>query len=193
MPDQFPVAASHDGDSLSPALEGIVARYEGLLRHVARRYGVLPSDIHEVVQGVRVRLWRARPDGETITALGVSYVYRTAMSAALEVVRRRRGIGAAGRETDIEEAGQEPATRATGGPEQVLERAEVARAVAEEVHALADARRVAVQLHLAGYSGDEIAGTLGWSKAKARNLIYRGLADLRAALRRRGIGPEELS
>ena len=192
-PDHRPALAPPGGDSLSAALEGVVTRYQNLLRHVALRHGVPTSDVHEVVQDVRVRLWRARPDSETISSLGVSYVYRTAMSAALDVVRRHRGIGGAGRETGFEEAGQEPVTQVTGGPEQVLARAEVARAVAEEVQALAEARRVAVQLHLAGYSRDDIAEILGWSKAKARNLIYRGLADLRAALGRRGVGPEELA
>ena len=37
---------------------------------------------------------------------------------------------------------------------------------------------------------EEIAALLGWSEAKTRNLLYRGLADLRSALAARGIGPE---
>jgi len=31
---------------------------------------------------------------------------------------------------------------------------------------------------------------MGWSEAKVRNLLYRGLADVRAALVQRGIGPQ---
>jgi RNA polymerase sigma factor (sigma-70 family) len=175
-------------DRLSSALEGVLARYTRLLRSVAFRHGLMAEDVEELVQEVRVRLWRARPVSETIAALGVSYVYRTAISAALEVVRRRRAEPGPGRDDD-----QEPATPAASGPERLLARSEVACAVADVVHALPDARRVAVQLYLVGYTRDEIADRLGWSQAKARNLIYRGLADVRAALVRRGIGPEDLS
>jgi RNA polymerase sigma-70 factor (ECF subfamily) len=194
--DQSRAVAPDGFDRLSAALEAVVVRYEKLLRYVAARHGVSAGDLREVVQEVRVRLWRARPASETIAALGVSYVYRTAISAALEVVRRHRSTGGTegGAETrGAEAADRESATPAADGPEQQFERSELARTVAEEVRALADARRVAVQLYLVGYSREEIASTLGWSQAKARNLIYRGLADLRAALTRRGIGPEDLS
>ena len=47
-----------------------------------------------------------------------------------------------------------------------------------------------VRMHLAGYPREEIATSLGWTEAKTRNLLYRGLDDLREALRARGIGPE---
>ena len=33
----------------------------------------------------------------------------------------------------------------------------------------------------------EVGRLLGWSESKARNLVYRGLRDLRAALKREGI------
>lgn len=186
---------SGDAHALSAALEAVVVRYQHLLHHVAHRHGLPPEDVGDVIQEVRVRLWHARPASETIAALGVSYVYRTAISAALEIVRRRRLGDAHGRGDPIDERYDDPALAApaAAGPQQRLERADVARAVAEEVDALADARRAAVRLYLVGYAREEIADTLGWSQAKARNLIYRGLADLRAALARRGIGPEELS
>jgi RNA polymerase sigma-70 factor (ECF subfamily) len=33
-----------------------------------------------------------------------------------------------------------------------------------------------------GYERDEIAKLLGWTDGRIRNLLYRGLADLRALL-----------
>jgi RNA polymerase sigma factor (sigma-70 family) len=189
---------------MSAALETIVARFARLLRHVALRHGLPPEDVAEVVQEVRVRLWRARPTRETIETLGVSYIYRTAMSAALEVVRRKRGSGPVVSMSDdwVERseggepvgAGASAVTVSTErGPEQALVRSEVALAVSQAVHELPQARRTAVRLYLVGYSRDEIARSVGWSEAKTRNLIYRGLADVRAALGRRGIGPGELA
>ena len=49
------------------------------------------------------------------------------------------------------------------------------------------------KLHLEGYRRDEIEALLGWSEAKTRNLLYRGLSDLREFLVARGIewGNEE--
>jgi hypothetical protein len=35
---------------------------------------------------------------------------------------------------------------------------------------------------------EEIAGLMNWSASRTRNLVYRGLADLRTALAARGIG-----
>jgi DNA-directed RNA polymerase specialized sigma24 family protein len=44
-------------------------------------------------------------------------------------------------------------------------------------------------MYLAGFERDEIADLLGWSEAKTRNLLYRGLADLRESLQSWGYGP----
>jgi RNA polymerase sigma-70 factor (ECF subfamily) len=43
-------------------------------------------------------------------------------------------------------------------------------------------------MHLAGYPREEIARLMGWTEAKTRNLLYRGLADLRERLTAEGIG-----
>ena len=44
-------------------------------------------------------------------------------------------------------------------------------------------------MYLKGYGREEIAALLGWSEAKTRNLLYRGLDDLRQRLIARGIRP----
>ena len=43
-------------------------------------------------------------------------------------------------------------------------------------------------MYLAGHPREEISSLLGWSEAKTRNLLYRGLADLRGCLTAQGIG-----
>jgi RNA polymerase sigma-70 factor (ECF subfamily) len=47
---------------------------------------------------------------------------------------------------------------------------------------LQDRRRTAVTLHLQGFRTGEVAAALGWTEKQAENLVYRGLADLRACL-----------
>jgi DNA-directed RNA polymerase specialized sigma24 family protein len=52
---------------------------------------------------------------------------------------------------------------------------------------LPENRRRAVGLHLQGLTTAEIGALLGWSEPKARNLVHRGLKDLRQSLRASGI------
>jgi RNA polymerase sigma-70 factor (ECF subfamily) len=65
--------------------------------------------------------------------------------------------------------------------------------VGHAVDGLIPARRSVVKMYLAGYGREEIADLLGWTEPKTRNLLYRGLADLREALTEMGIGPEAMN
>src|SRR5208283_1679868 len=78
----FPLAVSDVRDSISPALDAIVARFGRMLRHVARERGVADEELSEVIQNLRLRLWRAHPDGRALSGLGASYVYQTSISAS---------------------------------------------------------------------------------------------------------------
>jgi len=175
------------GGPRSPALESVLARFAGLVRGVGRRHGLTDQEVDELVQAVRVRLWRARGSSEQIAATPASYVYRTAMTAALDLIRARRGT----REESIETLyapGEERLT-ARGGPAEDLEAGELAALVGQAVDAVTPSRRPVLRMYLAGYDRAEIAQLLGWSEAKTRNLLYRGLADIRALLTARGVGP----
>lgn len=173
-------------DSVSPAIESALSRFAGMVRRVGLRHGLSEGDVDEVFQEVRIRLWHARGgDGEQISAVRSSYVYRTAVSAALDVIRRHRRA----RDETIEACADDPALAAPVGPEQALAGSELAARVAEAIDTITASRRPVVRMYLAGYSREEIASLLGWSEAKTRNLLYRGLADVRACLTAWGIGP----
>lgn len=167
-------------DPVSPALESVLARFTRLVSWVGRKYGLDPADLDEMTQDLRIRLWRARETGESITGSPSSYVYRTARSAALDLVRRRRSAPVP----------MALDARAASGPDRDLEQSELSERVHRAVDRLAEPRRQVVRLRLLGYESGEIASLLGWSGAKTRNLLYRGLADLREALADQGIGPE---
>ena len=62
------------------------------------------------------------------------------------------------------------------------------RRVARIQVGISQSRSPAVRMHLAGYPREEIASLMGWTEAKTRNLLYRGLADLRERLAQEGIG-----
>jgi RNA polymerase sigma factor (sigma-70 family) len=72
-------------------------------------------------------------------------------------------------------------------PELQAQRRELVSKVRAALAALPDNRRHAVGLYLEGMTNQEIADLMGWSEPKARNLVYRGLEDVRKSLRAEGI------
>jgi RNA polymerase sigma factor (sigma-70 family) len=164
-------------DRLSPAIEGLVAKWTGLLKQTAARYGMAAGEIDELTQEVRIRVWRAlEGDPENHATLASSYVYRTVMSAALDLLRRRRSARES-RSVSLDHATELPTTRSSSSDE-----GELVGALDRALITLPISRRVAVRLHLDGRSRDEIAAIMGWSEAKTRNLLYRGLDDLKRVL-----------
>jgi len=189
-------AESLPPDGLSAALEAAVNRFGALVRQVAWRHRLDGDDLDEVLQDVRLRLWRARGASEQLTALSTSYVYRTASSAALDLIRRKRrarasqpdaaSVASEG-EADIEDVTSNLAGRSD--PSAAVEAAEVNQAVMTAIERIPKSRRGVVRMYLIGHPLSEIAGLMGWSEPKTRNLLYRGLADLRGHLTAMGYGP----
>ena len=175
-------------NAVSAALEGVMSRFSRMLRAVGRRRGLAEGDLDELVQEVRVRLWRALADNEKIGRVRTSYVYSAAMSAALDMLRRRRARPEETRDLEVLDVEAAEAV-ARPGPDVELERRELADGIERALRELPEARGVVVRLHLSGYDRFEIARLVGWTEPKVRNLIYRGLADLRALLLKEGIGP----
>ena len=180
--------ATQPSETISAALETALMRFSDMVRRVGVRHGLRGADVDDLVQEVRSRLWRAGDSGERIAGLGTSYVYRTAMTAAVDLIRgRRRGINARlepeSRRSDM------VAMRVQRAPDELLEDLELGAAIESTIEELQLTRRGVVRMFLAGYERDEIATLLGWTEAKTRNLLYRGLADLRLRLTARGIVP----
>lgn len=173
----------------SASIERVLLKFREVALKAGTAHGVAASEIDEVLQDVRIRMWRALSTGgavklETLTR---SYVYRAATSAALDLLRRRR----ARREHLTESLVPDERFQASGfaAPDQSVLGREMLDGVAAAMAEMQPNRRVAVRLHLMGYDREEIADLLQWSEAKTRNLLYRGLEDLRHLLIARGIGP----
>ena len=176
--------------------ERLMERYAALLRglvaqHCPRGLGIEPDDIE---QEARLRLWRAI-EGEKELTDPASYIYRIAVTTAIDAVRRvvaRREDQL--RDQSLEDGETENVVTIAADPSQAPDaqaaRRELMNRIAAAVQSLGENRRRAVELHLQGLTLAEIAELQAWSEAKARNLVYRGLDDLRDALRREGIDYE---
>ncbi len=171
-----------DAAQISPAIEAAVVRWGGLIRRAATRHGLSGPDLDEVLQDLRIRLWRAleRPAEKNPTE-SASYVYRVAMSASVDLLRRRRS-GPLGKPVALELVSDS----LLSAREPVDDEAAQVAALGRALEGLLPERRIAVRLHLDGKTPAEMAGLTGWSGPKIRNLLYRGLADLKTILTRGG-------
>jgi len=167
------------GPDHSALIEETVARWAGVIRRAALRYGLLGDHLDELVQDVRLRIWRALESrGGDPATLAPSYGYQAAVSAAIDLLRsqraqRRMNVASLDEVTNLVAA---RASDTTGTEADILD------ALERAIEALPEDRRVAVRLHLSGRDPSEIAARTGWSPARARNLAYRGLEQLRLHL-----------
>ena len=169
-------------DRISSELEAAVGRFGALIRRVGLKHRLSDADLEDVLQEVRIRLWRARsrPRSEQIGQLSASYVYRVAVSAAVDLLRRRRARGA--EQTVALDETEEPVDHHSD-PARSVEESELSAQLARAIEAITPSRRPVLRMYLAGYSREEVATVMGWSEAKTRNLLYRGLGDLRGRLK----------
>ncbi|MBC8090267.1 MAG: sigma-70 family RNA polymerase sigma factor [Phycisphaerae bacterium] len=166
-------------DAFSLQIEAVLARLGRLVRATGLRHGVGDEEAGALIQEVRIRLWRAHASSEEIGRLPTSYVYRTAITAALDLVRKRRRNE--DREPSLDTAPMAALVSRNAADSDALA-SDLGAAIMRELNTMVEARRVVVRMHLAGYERDEMTSLLGWSDAKVRNLLYRGLQDLRARL-----------
>jgi DNA-directed RNA polymerase specialized sigma24 family protein len=137
-----------------------------------------PSIAEDVEQKVLTALWRAMPNEQTPTHPS-SYLYRAAVRETVRVMKGSRRAT----ETGLTEDRHDPRP----APDRLLESKELGREIRAAVWTLAPDRRRAVQAHLMGFDVREIMTMQNWPYNKTRNLIARGMADLRRELERNGI------
>lgn len=175
----------------SAAIERVLARFSDVARRAGAAHGLQGPDLDEVLQEVRIRLWRADASASgKLDALKSSYVYRAALSAAIDLLRRRRARREESLEDDAANDHNAPAgLAAPSAADADVLASDAGRAVEAALAMVVPSRRAVVRMYLAGYDRQEIAALLGWSEAKTRNLLYRGLDDLRQLLTAKGIHP----
>ncbi len=175
-----PAAAARGG---AEDVEILRRRVAAAVRRVCPSWLARQAD--DITQDVLVRLTKA--SGEDSRRFSSMYLERAAYGATVDEIRRacRR------RESPLPEgeglADLAPARSAD--PEREVASAEIGRAIQGCLLALVPRRRLAVTLYLQGCSVPESARRLGWSTKQTENLVYRGLADVRACLQRKGWTP----
>jgi DNA-directed RNA polymerase specialized sigma24 family protein len=169
----------HDYDRL---IRGIVGR-------VGRRLGLNRDNFltrEDIEQEVRLDLWKQVARGQQID-YPASYIYRATLRETLRMVRRNKS-----REmVSVEATGVADKLVDAVDPFHALAAKEQFREIILAVRCLAPDRQSAVRAHLTGFGFHEIMGLYGWSYQRTRNLISRGMADLRTSLNENGEAPRD--
>lgn len=140
----------------------------------------------DIVQTVLTQLagTLARSEGPG-TFAGI-YLEKAAHGATANEIRRLYRK----RETSMERLEDvERAVSPDPDPERHASAVELGAHIRECLSRLGASRTLAVTLYLEGCSVPETARRLAWSPKRAENLVYRGLRDLRACLRGKGLAP----
>lgn len=175
-----------DAESPDPRpqrFETLVTGFGRLVAHAVRRVAgaAAANDLQDIEQEVLLALWK-RVSTEQDIAHPASYVYRAAIREAVRAVGRvRRRAEEALPVIEASASGQ-----VSDGERRVQEREQRAALLAALARLQPDRAR-AVRAHLGGWSVDDVMRMYGWPYQRARNLIARGMADLRLELRSRGL------
>ena len=176
-------------------IERTIDRFSQVIRSAIRKTcpSIGKADMDDIEQQVKVAVWRQIEKNEKgIHNLG-SYIWRVAYTTTSKVMKRltqqrKELIDTWDDCRGADKAFQSPAN---SGPDQQYQSRELLQIVGESVDGLIDSRRQVVKLYLSGMSTEEITEYFGWTDGKARNLLSRGLADLREMLREKRIVLEE--
>lgn len=171
----------------SEEFEAILERFSGTIRASVLRFGLDAKgvDPEDVLQEIRMKVWKGLI-GEKKIRSRASYINSVVNSTLVDCLRKSRRDGSLMRH-EMEKQQLE----ARSGNGRTAEGAFLMKVIGEAADSLMDSRRQAVKLFLLNMSVEEIAVSLDWSQDKARNLLYRGLSDMRKILKARGIEYED--
>jgi RNA polymerase sigma-70 factor (ECF subfamily) len=146
----------------------------------------LAAQKDDIVQIALMRVLNARKKGELSDPVPASYLWKVAYSATVDQIRRVRRR----REMELDEARQtNPDPPAPTSPDRELARKELGQAILDCLARLHERRRLVVGFFLNGDSVKEMMSLLAWDERRVRNLLFRGLTDLRRCLTSKGIHP----
>jgi RNA polymerase sigma factor (sigma-70 family) len=168
-----------EGEELSLILESYA---QFMHRHIQKfnllKYGLDPEDI---MQDVRIKIWNLIRSERTVYSRG-AYIKKIINSSVIDQLRRIRRqdcLFLHEKQNQIAELG-----RPYNHDKEAARQKALRDLICKGVERLIRSRRQVIKLYLFGFSIQEISSYLGWSIDKTRNLLYRGLADLRKYLKR---------
>jgi RNA polymerase sigma-70 factor (ECF subfamily) len=187
---------THDADPDPPGradLAEATARtsvdFDLLRQQLARSVGRvcppwLADSKEDIVQAALLRVLKVMKSGEQNRTFPASYIWKVAYSATADEIRRvrRRQEVPLGEEIVNE---MRPGVRSDPYQDQSLR--ELGGRIEQCLQRMQERRSLVVGFFLLGHSLAESERLTGWDGKKVRNLLYRGLSDLRSCLASKGL------
>ena len=172
-----------DGEKLKE-FEAIIKRFSLFVRANIQKFNVQKSGIDpdDVVQEVEIKIWKLLKDEKKIKNYA-SYIKKIVNSSVIDQLRklkRERGMFAHEKHKWVSEQKSNYITDVSRG----INAKEI---VGQAVDSLLESRRKVVKLFLLNMTIEEISKYFRWTNHKTRNLLYRGLSDLKKQLKEKGI------
>jgi RNA polymerase sigma-70 factor (ECF subfamily) len=150
-----------------------------ILKFNLPKEGIDPDD---VFQEIRIKIWKLLNDEKKIVNYS-SYIKKIVDSSVIDHIRkmrRERGLLLNQKHKTISE------WKSTYEIDHIYDQ-NLKKILSETVESLLESRRKVVKLYLLNLTIEEIAILFSWSRDKTRNLLYRGLSDLKKALKEQDI------
>jgi RNA polymerase sigma factor (sigma-70 family) len=172
-------------------IEKAIEKFSLLIRSVIRRTSprIATGDLEDITQEVKLNIWKELIKSEKKIHNLASYITKVAYTTTCGMMRKlAKNITVSIEESEtIQLMVENKTSTELDLPDRYLENEEVQILIKESVEQLINSRRQVVKLYLMGMDLEAISGYLDWSSDKVRNLLYRGLADLKAILKKRNL------
>ena len=166
-------------------LENIFSRslkiiYSHIYKFNPHKYGI---DVDDLLQEIKIKLWKILEDEKKIKNYS-SYIKRITNSIVIDQIRRTRRYERTVNKEKQEVLLNQNQSHSTIGINEII---------GQSIDSLIDSRREVIRLHLLGLDVYEIAALLDCSETQIKNLLYRGINDLKKILKEKGIEYEDQS
>jgi len=163
-------------------LEKILRQYSCFIHANIFKYNVQKKGIHpdDIYQEVRIKIWKLICNEKKIKNYPL-YIKKIIKSSVIDHIRKSKrddGILLLEKQKKISEKKNIYSEKFDLNLKEIIDKA---------MTSLIENRQKAVKLFLLNLTLDEIATVCNWSRDKTRNLLYRGLKDLKKKLIEMGI------
>jgi len=169
-------------------LEEIFNRFSSFIKSNIYKYNPdkFGFEIDDILQEVKIKIWKMLEDEKKISNYS-SYIKKVVDSSIIDHFRkfkREEGVYLFEKNKQIADYNKTYAAELHYGEMDIKD------IIGKAVEGLIETRRKVVKLYLLNMSIEEIALYFSWSHHKTRNLLYRGLSDLKKILKQKNIDYE---
>jgi RNA polymerase sigma factor (sigma-70 family) len=168
--------------------EIIINRFSRFVKANIQKFNVQKNGIDpdDILQEVKIKIWKVVEDKKKIKNYA-SYIRKIVDSSIIDQLRRskrEKGIFINEKHKLVSEQKSNYLTNISNdiSAKEIIGRA---------VDSLIESRRKVVKMFLLNMTIEEIAIYYKWTRDKTRNLLYRGLSDLKKILKEKGIEYED--